>query len=127
MLKSKRHGPRPECSQLIVRRSLQRVDSTEGSMMEDQEWPLYEVFIRARSGLSHRHAGSVHAADDEMALNHARDVYTRRNEGVSLWVVKSSEIVASDPQDSAELFEPAKDKIYRHPTFYEIPDGVENI
>jgi ring-1,2-phenylacetyl-CoA epoxidase subunit PaaB len=85
------------------------------------------VFIRAKSGLSHRHAGSVHAADDEMALNHARDVYTRRNEGVSIWVVKSSEIVASDPEESAALFEPAKDKIYRHPTFYEIPDGVENL
>jgi len=39
-----------------------------------KDWPLYEVFIRTKSGLSHRHAGSVHAADDEMALNHARDV-----------------------------------------------------
>jgi ring-1,2-phenylacetyl-CoA epoxidase subunit PaaB len=91
------------------------------------DWPLYEVFIRAKSGLSHRHAGSVHAADDEMALNHARDVYTRRNEGVSIWVVRSSEIVASDPEDSAALFEPAKDKIYRHPTFYEIPEDVGNM
>ena len=97
----------------------------EDTMNED--WPLYEVFIRAKSGLSHRHAGSVHAADDEMALNHARDVYTRRNEGISIWVVRSSEIVASDPQDSAALFEPAKDKIYRHPTFYEIPEDVGNI
>ncbi len=95
--------------------------------MTDKNWPLYEVFIRAKAGLSHRHAGSVHAADDEMALDHARDVYTRRNEGVSLWVVRSSSIVASDPADSGELFEPAKDKIYRHPTFYEIPDEVENL
>jgi len=93
----------------------------------NNDWPLYEVFIRAKSGLSHRHAGSVHAADDEMALNHARDVYTRRNEGISIWVVRSSEIVASDPQDAAELFEPAHDKIYRHPTFYEIPKDVGNI
>jgi ring-1,2-phenylacetyl-CoA epoxidase subunit PaaB len=62
-----------------------------------------------------------------MALDHARDVYTRRNEGVSIWVVKSSAIIASDPQDADAFFEPAKDKIYRHPTFYEIPDGVENI
>ncbi len=98
-----------------------------GKAMSNKDWPLYEVFIRAKSGLSHRHAGSVHAADDEMALNHARDVYTRRNEGVSIWVVKSIEIVASDPDESAALFEPAKDKIYRHPTFYEIPDEVENL
>ena len=65
--------------------------------MTKQEWPLYEVFIRSKSGLSHRHAGSVHAADDEMALNNARDTYTRRNEGVSIWVVRSDRIVASDP------------------------------
>ncbi len=93
----------------------------------DDDWPLYEVFIRTKSGLSHRHAGSVHAADGQMAIDHARDVYTRRNEGVSIWVVKSKDIMASDPAETESLFEPAKDKIYRHPTFYEVPDGVENI
>ena len=95
--------------------------------MTKQEWPLYEVFIRSKSGLSHRHAGSVHAADDEMALNNARDTYTRRNEGVSIWVVRSDSIVASDPAESAAFFEPAEDKIYRHPTFYDIPDEVDNL
>lgn len=95
--------------------------------MTDKDWPLYEVFIRSKSGLSHRHVGSVHAADAPMALDHARDVYTRRSEGVSIWVVRSTDIVASDPSDSAAFFEPAEDKIYRHPTFYDIPDGVENI
>ena len=91
------------------------------------DWPLFEVFIRSKSGLSHRHVGSVHAADAAMALTHARDVYTRRNEGISIWVVRSSDITASDPAESSAFFEPASDKIYRHPTFYEIPDGVENI
>ncbi len=95
--------------------------------MADKNWPLYEVFIRSKSGLSHKHAGSVHAADDQMALDHARDVYTRRKEGVSIWVIKSSEITASDPSESSALFEPAEDKIYRHPTFYDIPDEVENL
>ena len=95
--------------------------------MTDTEWPLFEVFIRSKSGLSHRHVGSVHAADAAMALVHARDVYTRRSEGVSIWVVRSSDLTASDPAESAAFFEPAGDKIYRHPTFYEIPDGVENI
>ena len=95
--------------------------------MNKHEWPLYEVFIRTKSGLSHRHAGSIHAADDEMALNNARDTYTRRNEGVSIWVVRSDRIVASDPAETAAFFEPAEDKIYRHPTFYEIPDEVENL
>jgi ring-1,2-phenylacetyl-CoA epoxidase subunit PaaB len=95
--------------------------------VSENTWPLYEVFIRSRAGLSHRHAGSVHAADDQMALDHARDTYTRRNEGVSIWVVPSRQIVASDPADSDALFEPAEDKIYRHPTFYEMPEGVENL
>jgi ring-1,2-phenylacetyl-CoA epoxidase subunit PaaB len=95
--------------------------------MSKDTWPLYEVFIRSKSGLSHRHAGSVHAADDEMALNNARDTYTRRNEGVSIWVVRSDRIIASDPAETAAFFEPARDKVYRHPTFYEIPDEVENL
>ena len=95
--------------------------------MSERDWPLYEVFIRSKAGLSHRHAGSVHAADAQMALDHARDVYTRRNEGISIWVVRSSEIHASDPAESGELFDPAGDKIYRHPTFYDIPEGVENL
>jgi ring-1,2-phenylacetyl-CoA epoxidase subunit PaaB len=92
-----------------------------------QQWPLYEVFIRARAGLEHKHVGSIHAADARMAVEHARDVYTRRQEGVSIWVVRSADIVASDPAEAASLFEPAKDKIYRHPTFYSIPDEVKNL
>lgn len=95
--------------------------------MTRDEWPLYEVFIRSRSGLSHKHAGSVHAADDQMALEHARDTYTRRMEGVSLWVVRSDRITASDPAETSAFFEPAEDKVYRHPTFYEVPDGVKNL
>ena len=95
--------------------------------MNKDQWPLFEIFVRAKSGLSHRHVGSLHAADSAMALDHARDLYTRRGEGVSLWAVPSSEIVASDPDQSDALFDPADDKIYRHPTFYEVPDGVDNL
>ena len=89
--------------------------------------PLWEVFIRSRNGLAHKHVGSLHASDATMALQAARDIYTRRGEGVSIWVVPSAQIVANDPGDKDSLFDPAMDKIYRHPTFYEIPDGVGNI
>jgi ring-1,2-phenylacetyl-CoA epoxidase subunit PaaB len=89
-----------------------------------QEWPLWEVFIRSQNGLAHRHVGSLHAADAEMAICNARDVYTRRNEGVSIWVVKSTDIAASAPGDKEPLFEPANSKVYRHPTFYEVPEEV---
>lgn len=92
--------------------------------MSKVNWPLWEVFVRGKAGLSHKHVGSVHAADADMAIANARDLYTRRSEGVSLWVVPASAIVASDPADKDSLFEPADDKVYRHPTFYDIPDDV---
>ena len=90
----------------------------------ESAWPLWEVFIRSKQGLDHKHAGSLHAADAAMAIENARDVYTRRQEGVSLWVVESKHIHASNPDDAAAMYEPANDKVYRHPTFYEIPDEV---
>ena len=89
------------------------------------DWPLWEVFVRARQGLSHKHAGSLHAPDAEMAIQNARDVYTRRREGESLWVVRSIDIIASDPDDKESLFEPAEAKIYRHPTFYDVPEDLK--
>ena len=92
--------------------------------MAGKDWPLWEVFIRSKQGLNHKHVGSVHAADAQMAVENARDVYTRRSEGISIWVVESSQVFASDPSDADALFEPADSKIYRHPTFYEVPDGV---
>jgi ring-1,2-phenylacetyl-CoA epoxidase subunit PaaB len=92
--------------------------------MADTPMPLYEVFIRPKAGLSHKHVGSLHAPDDEMALQMARDVYTRRGEGISIWVVRSNLIAASDPTDKDMLFEPTASKIYRHPTFYDVPDDV---
>jgi len=91
------------------------------------EWPLWEVFIRSQHGLAHKHVGSLHAPDAEMAMKNARDVYTRRNEGVSIWVVKSSDITASSPGEKEPLFEPANSKVYRHPTFYDVPDEVKNL
>jgi ring-1,2-phenylacetyl-CoA epoxidase subunit PaaB len=104
-------------------------DSTGGAngavgSLSSREWPLWEVFIRSKAGLDHKHAGSLHAADAQMAIENARDVYTRRSEGISIWVVESRYIHASNPEEQGEFFEPANDKVYRHPTFYDIPDEV---
>lgn len=90
-------------------------------------WPLWEVFVRSRQGLEHRHCGSLHAPDAAMALQMARDVYTRRQEGVSLWVVPSAAITASRPEDQSTDFDPMADKIYRHPTFYRLPPEVDHL
>ena len=94
--------------------------------MRTGEWPLWEIFIRSQHGLAHKHVGSLHAPDAELAVQNARDVYTRRNEGVSIWVVKSTDIVASAPGDKEALFEPANSKVYRHPTFFPMPDEVKH-
>ncbi len=88
------------------------------------QWPLWEVFTQPGLGKPHEHAGSVHAPDAEMALQNARDVYTRRGEAVSLWVVPANQIVASSPSDSGPFFDPGNDKPYRHPNFYKSPKGV---
>lgn len=97
------------------------------SKVHASEWPLWEVFIRSKAGLDHKHAGSLHAADAEMAIENARDVYTRRMEGISIWVVESKYVHASDPGDADILYEPANDKIYRHPTFYNLPDELTHM
>src|ERR1700723_739308 len=116
-----RRLPRTPISNGLARRG-----RPERNIMSN-DWPLFEVFIRSRAGLEHKHVGSVHATDTRMAIEHARDVYTRRQEGVSIWVVRSSDITASDPAEADALFEPAREKVYRHPSFYAIPDEVKNL
>src|SRR4051794_9080431 len=100
------------------------LNGSKDAMMATQPIPLWEVFIRSRNGLAHKHVGSLHATDATLALQAARDIYTRRGEGLSIWVVPSSAITASDPADKGMMFEPAESKIYRHPTFYDVPDEV---
>ncbi|WP_017976996.1 1,2-phenylacetyl-CoA epoxidase subunit PaaB [Actinopolyspora halophila] len=110
-------------------------ESTEGTRAPDATvgespraaWPLFEVFVRGKRGLNHVHVGSLHAPDEEMALHNARNLYTRRNEGVSIWVVRAERITASSPDEKDPFFAPNGDKVYRHPTFYEIPDDVPHI
>lgn len=102
--------------------------SAQQSMeVNPSDWPLWEVFIRSKQGLDHKHAGSLHAADAQMAIENARDVYTRRMEGVSIWVVESKYIHASNPEEAGQLFDPANDKIYRYPTFYILPEEVNHM
>lgn len=95
--------------------------------MSKQEWPLWEIFIRSKAGLDHKHVGSLHASDAQMAIEMARDVYTRRQEGVSIWAVESANIHASNPEDSSAFFDPMNDKVYRHPTFYNLPDEIKHM
>ncbi len=95
--------------------------------IQDSQGPLWEVFSQTKPGMPFKHAGSVHAYDKNLAIEAARDLFTRRNEGTGLWVVRSEDIIAVQPEDADSFFEPANDKIYRHPTFYEVPDGVKHM
>ena len=97
------------------------------SESKDHQGQLWEVFIQSRNNLPYKHMGSVHAYDKEMALQNARDLYTRRNEGRAIWVVLAEDIVSSSPGDEESFFDPADDKVYRHPTFYVMPEGSKNI
>lgn len=127
-MRSNKFKPAAQKRWLNMAESAQEND--EQSATQTKKAPLtslWEVFVRSRNGLSHIHVGSVHAADASLALRNARDVYTRRGEGVSVWVVPSAAITASDPADKSSLFETSESKIYRHPTFYEIPDDIEHM
>ena len=95
--------------------------------MSNQSWPMWEVFVRTYRGLSHVHAGSLHAADATMALRNARDLYTRRNEGTSVWVVPAEVVVASDPDSKGGLFESSQGKNYRPATYYSKAEGVPHL
>jgi ring-1,2-phenylacetyl-CoA epoxidase subunit PaaB len=95
--------------------------------MNQHSLPLFEVFIRSKRGLDHRHVGSLHAEDPAQALDYARDVYLRRSEGVSIWVVRSSDIMASQESDMASFCDPMDDKPYRHATHFKLPKEVDNM
>ncbi|WP_066758457.1 1,2-phenylacetyl-CoA epoxidase subunit PaaB [Crocinitomix algicola] len=88
---------------------------------------VWEVFVQKKPGLAFKHVGNCHGYDKKMAIQNARDLYTRRGEGRALWVVPAEAIVAVPLDDSDAFFDPADDKVYRHATFYTIPDGVKHL
>ncbi len=80
--------------------------------MKDSQGMRYEVFEQERAGAPHRNAGSVHASDAEMALGNARDVFVRRPNCFSLWVVPEAAVLAKTAQEVARddwYTEPAAD------------------
>jgi ring-1,2-phenylacetyl-CoA epoxidase subunit PaaB len=103
------------------------VEPKETRSESGNAWGLWEVFVRSSRGLSHVHAGSLHAPDATMALRNARDLYTRRNEGVSIWVVPADAIAASDPDSKGSFFESPQGKDYRHATYYTKSEGVKHL
>ena len=105
----------------------QSVAEQAAAIPDDGQWPVWEVFTQSEEGAPHEHAGSVHATDAEHALQNERDVYARRGEVISLWVVPSAAITASTRGYAGPFFDPGADKAYRHPQFYKVPRGVRGL
>ena len=47
--------------------------------MENNQGKLWEVFLQFKPGAAFKHVGSVHAFEAEMAIQNARDLYSRRS------------------------------------------------
>ena len=96
--------------------------------MINAEWPLYEVFVRGKRGLNHVHVGSLHAADDrDGSAPRPRRLHPPQRGREHLGGALRRDITASSPDEKDPLFAPSGDKVYRHPTFYEIPDNVPHM
>lgn len=117
----------PASSATEINREAPKASPAPTEHHDKSAWGLWEVFVRSSRGLSHVHAGSLHAPDAAMALRNARDLYTRRNEGVSIWVVPAEAIAASDPDSKGSFFESPQGKDYRHATYYTKSEGVKHL
>ncbi len=71
---------------------------------------VYEVFLKKEGKEEFSHAGSLEAADDELAVVLARETYVRRAEGDQLWLVDRAHVVTVEP----EFLAPNADKPHRH-------------
>lgn len=97
--------------------SFARQHATE-AVDSDTEWTVWEVFQQDKRGEHHKHVGSIHASDPEMALMLAKENFARRGDCVNLWVVPAHQIFAT-AYDDADVFVHTTDKRYREPSGYQ--------
>jgi ring-1,2-phenylacetyl-CoA epoxidase subunit PaaB len=74
----------------------------------------YEVFRREHDGKPLEHAGSLEAPADDLAVLYARQIYGRRNDADTLWIVPREAVIASPVPEAAF------DKSYRVVAGYSI-------
>ena len=70
----------------------------------------YEVFLKKDGRDEYRHAGSLNAPNDELALVLARESYLRRAEADRLWLVDREHLVVGN----TDFVAPNADKPHRH-------------
>ncbi|TVR79090.1 MAG: 1,2-phenylacetyl-CoA epoxidase subunit B [Chitinophagaceae bacterium] len=88
-------------------------------------WQTYEIFHQTKRGSHHIHAGSVHAPSAEMALIFGKEQYARRKKCSNIWVVKTSDILATSYEDE-DLFDAntSEDKKYRDASGFRVRDKI---
>ena len=59
---------------------------------------VYEVFLKRDGKEEFRHAGSLEAPDDEMALLLASEAYARRGEGDQMWLIERSHLLVAETE-----------------------------
>ena len=93
-----------------------------GKLGEGARTDVFEVFRQEKDGDPMRHAGNVVAPDMELATHYAREMYSRRQESVRLWVVPRGQITdLSDP----DLLQPPLDRSFKKPGGYVMRDKLE--
>ena len=98
-------------------------DNTIAPLTEMDNWETYEVFHQKKRGEQHEHVGIVHAPNNEMALLFGKEQYGRRGISVNIWVVKTSNVFASD-YDDADIFETVPNKQYREAGGYKVMEMI---
>ncbi|MEA2676921.1 MAG: ring,2-phenylacetyl-CoA epoxidase subunit PaaB [Chloroflexota bacterium] len=94
----------------------------EGKLGAGADPEVWEVFRQEKDGDAMRHAGNVRAPDRELAQHYARELYSRRNESVRLWVVPRTEITdMADP----DLLQPPLDRSFKKPGGYVLRDKLD--
>jgi ring-1,2-phenylacetyl-CoA epoxidase subunit PaaB len=95
---------------------MDEVETSDGRTLEP-----WEVFRREKDGDPMRHGGSVMAPDATLAVHYAREMYSRRQESVHLWVVRRADI--HDLAD-LDLLKPPLDRSFKKPGGYVMRDKL---
>jgi ring-1,2-phenylacetyl-CoA epoxidase subunit PaaB len=98
-------------------------DNTISPLAPMDNWETYEVFHQKKRGDQHMHVGIVHAPNEEMALIFGKDQFGRRGVTANIWVVKSSNVFATEYEDQ-DIFETTPEKQYREAGGYKVMDKI---
>jgi len=102
------------------------INKTEETVILEKldQFQTYEVFAQTKRGTHHVHVGSVHAANENIAMLFAKEQYARRGECVNIWVVKTADVSATEYEDS-DIFDTLDEKYHRNPESYKVMDRIK--